>query len=50
MKNKNILKKVSSLLVVCFISVVVLSACKKSEHPEHPATNAPATNAPAPAK
>lgn len=52
MKNKTELKKWPWLLLLCFISVLALSACKhsgehpKGEHPkkEHPATNAPPRN------
>lgn len=40
MKNKTNLKKLSWLLVICFVSALALSACRHSEeHPgkqEHP--------------
>jgi hypothetical protein len=50
MKNQTVLKSLSVLLAMCFASALALSACKntgehpKSEHPEHPGTNAPAHN------
>jgi hypothetical protein len=45
MKNQAIVKNLSWLLAICFVSAVALSGCAKSgEHPkkEHPNTNAPA--------
>jgi hypothetical protein len=52
MKNRTVVKKLSWLLAICFVSGLVLSACKhtgehpQGEHPrkEHPATNAPPSN------
>jgi preprotein translocase subunit SecG len=52
MKNQVLLKKTCWLLVIGFVSALALSACKstdehpkKSEHPEHPMTNAAPQNA-----
>jgi hypothetical protein len=52
MKNQIIVKKLSWLLAICFVSALSLSACRhtgehpQAEHPkkEHPATNAPPRN------
>ena len=52
MKNQMVVKKLTWLLAICFVSALALSACRhtgehpKGEHPkkEHPATNAPPRN------
>jgi hypothetical protein len=49
MKNQTTLKKVSLLVLVCFVSALAFSACKHTdEHPsaEHPKKEHPTTNAP----
>jgi hypothetical protein len=47
MKRQTIVKKLSTLVALCFVTALALSGCKHTgEHPqkEHPATNAPARN------
>ena len=49
MKTQTNLRKLSWLLLICFVSALTLSACKHTdEHPskEHPKKEHPATNAP----
>lgn len=49
MKNQTIVKKLSWLLAICFVSALALSACRSThEHPskEHPTKEHPTTNAP----